>query len=188
MAGSNRMHVAAAIALLALFGIGFTNTATAASAKEIDLRTDVALARFYDEVSTGKAFLENAKAILVFPYVIKAGIGIGGEYGEGALRIGGKTVEYYKTVSGSIGLQLGAQSKTIIVVFLDEEALAKFRSTSSTGWEVGVNGSVNLMKTGAGGSIDITNVEDPIVGFVLTNRGLMFNMTLEGSKFVKIDR
>ena len=115
-----------------------------------------------------------------------AGIGIGGEYGEGALRIGGKTADYYSTAAASIGLQRGAQAKTVIILFLQQEALDNFRN--SKGWEAGVDGSVALVKVGAGGSIDTTNIKDPIIGFVIGQKGLMFNVTLEGAKFTKIVR
>ena len=120
----------------------------------------------------------------MFPSVIKAGFVAGGEYGEGALRIRGKTVDYYNTAAASFGFQLGAQAKTIILVFLDKGALESFRN--SQGWEAGVDGSVALVTIGAGGSIDSSNVRDPIVGFVFNNKGLMYNLTLEGSKFTKI--
>lgn len=162
------------------------HTATAASAQEIDIKVDAALERFYKEVGSGKEFVKNADGVLVFPSVVKAGLGIGGEYGEGALRIDGKTVEYYSTAAGSIGFQLGVQSKAVILVFLDKDALEKFRNSS--GWEAGVDGSVALIKIGAGGSIDTSNLKDPIVAFVMTNKGLMYNLTLEGSKFTKIVR
>ena len=130
--------------------------------------------------------MRTAKGVLVFPKVYKAGIGIGGEYGEGALRIGGKTVDYYNTVAASIGFQLGAQAKTIILVFMERDALKKFRA--SEGWEVGVDGSVAIIDIGAGGTIDSTSIKDPIVGFVLSQKGLMFNLTLEGSKFTKLEK
>jgi lipid-binding SYLF domain-containing protein len=118
--------------------------------------------------------------------VLKAGVGFGGEYGEGALRIDGKTVDYYNTVAGSFGLQFGAQAKTIILVFLDDEALKRFRE--SNGWRAGVDGSVALITIGEGGNIDTTKARDPIVGFVIGQKGLMYNLTLEGSKFTKIDK
>ena len=162
------------------------NTAAAASADEIDIKVDAALERFCKEISSGKKFLKVAKGVLVFPRVIKAGFGIGGEYGEGALRIAGKTVDYYSTAAASIGFQLGAQSKTIILVFLKKEALKRFRNSS--GWEIGVDGSVALVTIGTGGSIDTTNIKEPIVGFVFGNKGLMYNLTLEGSKITKLNR
>ncbi len=161
-------------------------TSYAKSAKEIDVRVDTALERFNNDIKGGKEFLKTAKGVLVFPSVIKAGIGIGGEYGEGALRINGKTVDYYSTAAASIGFQLGAQSKTVIVVFMQADALKKFRASS--GWEAGVDGSVALIELGAGGSIDTTNIKRPIVGFVFGNKGLMYNLTLEGSKYTKIVR
>ena len=183
---SIRILVAVAVVGLVALYSGFASEALAASAEEINLKADATLERFYKEVGSGKSFVENAEAVLVFPSVIKAGIGIGGEYGEGALRIDGKTVEYYSTAAGSFGFQLGVQSKAVILVFLDKAALDKFRN--SAGWEAGVDGSVSLIKIGAGGSIDTTNLKDPVVAFVLSNKGLMYNLTLEGSKFTKIVR
>lgn len=161
-------------------------TASAKSATEIDIGVDVTLEQFASDIKGGKEFLKSAKGVLVFPSVIKAGFGIGGEYGEGALRIGGKTVDYYSTAAASIGLQLGAQSKRIIIVFMQEDALNKFRA--SKGWEAGVDGSVALVDLGVGGTIDTTNIKSPIAGFVFGNKGLMYNLTLEGSKYTKIVR
>ena len=172
--------------LLMILGTAFLDTASAASAQEIDIKVNAAIKRFCKEVGSGKEFLENAKGVLVFPSVIKAGFGIGGEYGEGALRIAGKTVDYYNTAAASIGFQLGAQSKTVILVFLDKGALKDFRKSS--GWEAGVDGSVALVTLGTGGSIDTSNIRDPIVGFIFSNKGLMYNLTLEGSKFTKLKR
>jgi lipid-binding SYLF domain-containing protein len=154
--------------------------------KAIDVAVDVTLEQFKKDIKGGDEFLKSAKGVLVFPSVIKAGIGIGGEYGEGALRIGGKTVDYYSTAAASIGFQLGIQSKRIILVFMQDGALKKFRE--SKGWEAGVDGSVALIELGAGGTIDTTTIKDPIIGFVFGNKGLMFNLTLEGSKYTKIVR
>ena len=162
------------------------HNAAAASAREIDIEVDAALQRFYNQVDTAKAFAQQAAGVLVFPSVIKAGFGLGGEYGEGALRMGGKTVEYYSTAAASIGFQVGAQAKTVILVFLDKAALKNFRH--APGWEAGVDGSVALVKWGVGRSLDTTNIQDPIVGFVFGNKGLMYNLTLEGSKFTKLKR
>jgi lipid-binding SYLF domain-containing protein len=174
------------LALSILTGTICGNQAMAASAKEIDIRVDAALEKFKKEVGGGEEFLKNAEGVLVFPKVIKAGLGIGGEYGEGALRISGKTVDYYSTAAASIGFQLGAQSKTVILVFLEKDALKNFRKSS--GWEIGVDGSVALITLGAGGSIDTTNIQEPIVGFVFGNKGLMYNLSLEGSKITKLAR
>jgi lipid-binding SYLF domain-containing protein len=162
------------------------NISQAKSAKEIDIQVDVALEKFEKDVKGGKEFLKSSKGVLVFPSVIKAGLVVGGEYGEGAMRINGKTVNYYSTAAASFGFQLGAQSKTVILVFMEDKALKGFRDSS--GWEAGVDGSVALIELGAGGSIDSTNIKDPIVGFVFGNKGLMYNLTLEGSKFTKLVR
>ncbi len=160
--------------------------ALAASAFEIDTRVDAALDRFVDEVDGGDRFLEAAEGVLVFPKVLKVGVGIGGETGEGALRVDGETVQYYRTSAGSIGLQLGAQSKAIFLLFMSEDSLAQFQT--SNGWKIGGDASVNLIKVGAAGAVDTQSIEDPIIGFVLTNKGLMYNLTLEGTKVSPINR
>lgn len=169
-----------------ILGFISPNPALAATAKEIDVSVDVAIDRLYKEVHGSNDLVNKSKGILVFPKVYKAGLGIGGEYGEGALRINGKTVDYYNTAAASIGFQLGAQVKTVILVFMKESTLKDFRK--SEGWEAGVDGSVALITLGMGDSLDTTNVKDPIVGFILGQKGLMYNLTLEGSKFTKLDK
>lgn len=183
-----RLYAAAvpAVCLSIMFGCILTTQSYAATAKEIDVSVDVALKRFQNEIKGGKEFIKSAKGVLVFPRVYKAGFVIGGEYGEGALRIGGKTVDYYNTVAGSWGLQIGAQKKTVILAFMTAQALKDFRNSS--GWKAGVDGSVALVTVGAGEAIDSTNIKDPIVGFVFGQKGLMANLTLEGSKFTKMDK
>ena len=178
-----QLLTAGALLLSMLLAAG---NAWSTSAYEIDVRVDSLLKRFVKEVGAGQEFLDAAKGVLVFPRVIKAGIGIGGEYGEGALRIDGETVQYYSTAAASIGFQFGAQSKAIFVLFMTEASMAKFRR--SDGWKAGVDGSISLIKVGAAGAIDSQNASDPIIGFVLTNKGLMYNLTLEGTKISKIDR
>ena len=153
---------------------------------EIDTSVDVALEQFKADIKGGDEFLQSAKGVLVFPKVIKAGFIVGGSYGEGALRIGGKTVDYYNTVAASFGFLAGAQSVRVIIVFMQEEALKKFRE--SKGWEAGVDGSVTLVNVGAAGTIDTTTIKDPIVGFVFGNKGLMADLSLAGSKYTKIVR
>lgn len=178
--------VAALMGAMVVMSGWLSTPASAATAREIDVSVDVALERFEKEVKGSKAFLESSKGVLVFPKVLKAGVGFGGEYGEGALRIDGKTVDYYNTAAGSFGLQFGAQAKTIILLFLDADALKRFQE--SEGWKAGVDGSVALVTLGAGGDIDTTKMKEPIVGFVFGQKGLMYNLTLEGSKFTKLDK
>lgn len=165
---------------------GTTVTAQAASAREIDVRIDDALDRFYRKVNGADALVRQARGVLVFPRVFKAGIGLGGEYGEGALRVGGKTVDYYNTVAASYGLQLGAQKKSIIILFMEQGALDQFRHSS--GWKVGVDASVALIKVGAEGNIDTATINKPIIGFVIGQKGLMYDLSLEGTKITKLDK
>ena len=160
--------------------------AQAASKTEIDIEVKQALKRFKKDVGAADEYLKIAKGVLIFPSVFKAGFGIGGEYGEGAMQINGKTIDYYSTAAASIGFQLGAQTKTIIMIFTDSKALNKFRK--SDGWEAGVDGSVALVELGAATTIDTNSIKDPIIAFVFNNKGLMYNLSLEGSKFTKIVR
>jgi lipid-binding SYLF domain-containing protein len=119
--------------------------------------------------------------MLVFPRVLKGGAGFGGEYGEGAFRVKNKTVDYHSMLQGSFRLQLGGEVKTVYLVFLDDEAMKRFRE--GEGRKAGVDGSVSLVTLGAGGTIDTNNMKDPIVAFVLGQKGLMYNLSLEGTKF-----
>jgi len=162
----------------------FSSVAKAVTAQEIDVSVDVALDRFKNEVSGANEFLANAKGVLVIPNVIRVGFVLGGEYGEGALLVDGKTVDYYSLAAGSLGLQIGAQSKNIVIVFMDENALMKFRD--SLGWRAGIDGSIALVDQGAGASVDTGNLQHPIVGFIFGVKGLMVNLSLEGSKFTKL--
>lgn len=172
--------------LLITMAMVFTSSALAASADEINSRSDEALQAFKQQVDGADVFLGQAAGYLVFPKVYKVGIGVGAESGEGVLRVGGQTVAYYRTTSGSVGLQLGAQAKSIVIAFMTREALDKFRK--SEGWKVGVDGSVALVDIGVGKTIDSQNVKDPVVGFIFGSKGLMYNLTLEGSKFTKLDK
>lgn len=160
--------------------------ARAESGPDIDAAVDLTLSKFFREYGYSRDLANRAAAILVFPNVIKAGIGVGGEYGEGALRVGRRTAAYYNLVSASFGFQLGAQSRSIVIMFMTEGALGKFRRTK--GWEVGVDGSVTLVNVGAAGTIDTTNLKSDTIGFVFGAKGLMYNLSLEGSKISRIER
>lgn len=171
-----------------VFSLGtvLSNQVFAKSAKEIDILVEAAMERFRNEVKGSDEFLKSAKGVLIIPGVIKGGLVIGGEYGEGALMIDGKTVDYYSTAAASYGFQLGGQKKDIMLIFIQEDALKSFRNSS--GWKAGVDGSVALVNIGTGASIDTTKINEPIVGFVFGQKGLMYNLTLEGSKFSKLKR
>ncbi len=156
----------------------------AKTAKEINGEVNEALKLFYQHVKGGEKFLDASKGVLVIPDVVKAGLGVGGQYGEGALRIGGKTVEYYSIAGGSAGLQIGAQKLNLILVFTQDEALKKFRASS--GWKAGVDASVAFVDVGAEKSLDTTKMKEPIVGFVFGQKGAMAAATVEGAKFTKL--
>jgi lipid-binding SYLF domain-containing protein len=165
----------------------FSTTASyAGSAREIDTSVNVALERFYKQVKGAEVFAKSAKGMLILPGVVKAGLGVAGEYGEGALRVGGKTVDYYNIVGGSYGLTIGAEKKDIIIAFMTDEVLKKFRG--SAGWEAGVDGNVALYDIGAGARLDTTTMKDAIVGFVFDAKGFMADASLKGSKFTKLDK
>lgn len=160
--------------------------AKAATAQSIDIDVDATLQQFYTKVPGSRDLVERAAGVLVFPSVVKAGIGVGAEYGEGSLLIRGRTVAYFNTLSGSIGFQLGVQSRSVIILFMTEDAVNRFRRTK--GWKIGVDGSVTIVTVGAGGSLDSNQIKNPVLAFILDAKGLMYNLTLEGTKISKIDR
>ncbi len=159
---------------------------SAASKDEIDAEVKQALQEFRNHTSAGAELSGKAAGMLVFPNVIKAGIGVGGEFGEGALVVKGKTVGYYNIAAASIGFQLGAQSRSQIVLFMNDKVLGKFRN--SQGWKAGLDGSVALATLGAGGAIDTETAKQPIIGFIFSNKGLMYNLTFEGSKITRVSK
>jgi len=181
-----KQRIAGISLLLMLTPFLFSNTAMAAPAQEIDAKVDATLKIFRTQVPGADQYLSVAKGVLVFPSVFRAGVGIGGEYGEGALRIDGKTVEYWSTASASIGFTFGAQSKSLILIFLDAAELIKFRH--SEGWRAGIDGSVAFVEWGASENVDTINTKDPILGFAFGNKGLMANVALEGSKFILLNK
>ena len=125
-----------------------------------------------------------AEGVLVMPDVLKVGLIVGGEYGEGALRVGGKTVSYYNLASGSVGLQIGGQATDFVILFMTDEALKQFQA--GNGWEVGVDGNVALVHFGGGERLDLIRMHDPIIGFVFDVKGLMVDISLKGAKFSKV--
>lgn len=174
------------ISLALITGMISVTTSSAKTAQEINSEVNAALELFLQQVKGGKEFINAAKGVLIIPNIVKVGVGVGGEYGEGTLRIGGKTVDYYRIAAGSVGLQLGAQKTNLILVFKQDGALNNFRKSS--GWKVGVDGSVAFTDIGAGKSVDTVNIKDPIVAFVYGQRGLMAGATIEGAKFSKLAR
>lgn len=188
------LKTAASLAVTGLSLAGCTTTATTTATPgmtdsdkrrhEIDAAVSATLSRLETIVPGSHELVAKASGVLVFPSVIAAGFWIGGQYGEGALRFSDATPEYYSLGSLSFGLQIGAQSKAIIFLFMTPEALDKFRS--SEGWRAGADASVAVLKVGANGNLDVGAASGPVMAFVLTNAGLMANLTLEGTKITHL--
>lgn len=160
-------------------------TDVAAKRQQINAGVEGALSRLYGSVSGSRELAQRSQGILVFPRVLSAGLVVGGEYGEGSLRSRGQTVGYYSTASASVGLTAGGQSKAVIIMFMTPEAYNKF--VSSKGWTAGADANVALAKIGANGQLDTLTSQQPVVGFVQTNAGLMFDASINGAKISKLD-
>ncbi len=182
--GNNSFRFIFVAALILFTLLIHTAESRADSAREIDVSADVALDRFHREVEGAVEFSKIAKGLLIVPNVIKAGFIIGAEYGEGALRINGKTVDYYTMAAGSFGFLIGAQKKDIIIAFMTDYALEQFRTGS--GWEAGVDGNIAAINVGGGTRIDTNTVKDSIVAFIFDVKGLMADISLKGSKFTRM--
>lgn len=172
--------------LITVMSVFLSSNLLAKTAREIDVAVDVAIERFHKQVIGAKELIAASKGMLVMPNVVKGAFIVGGEYGEGALRVGGETVGYYNTISGSIGFQIGGEAKDIILLFMTDDAIKQFRASS--GWEAGVDGNVALITIGAGERVDTTTSKDPIVGFVFDAKGLIADISLKGAKFTKLNK
>ena len=172
------------LSLFLLLSLNFSQTTSARNSNEIDASIESALDRFSEEVQGSQGYLDGARGILVIPRMIKAGVVLGMEYGEGALIVDDIKVQYYRAFSTSLGIQLGVGAKDLVILFFDDEAMDDF--LYSSGWQAGVDGAVALWTMGAGGSIDTTESQDPIVGFVFGHKGIIAGVSFEGTKFTKI--
>ena len=159
--------------------------AAAASAAELSRDANQALQSLYAKVPAAKTIGAKAQAILVFPKITKAGLGIGGQYGDGALLKGGKAVAYYNTSGISSGLQAGAQTYGYAMFFMNDAALKSLDSTQ--GFEVGVGPTVVVMDEGKAKSTTTTTMKDDIYAFIFSQQGLMAGLGLQGNKITKID-
>lgn len=181
-----RRSLALAACLLLLGNLALPGVSYAKTAQEIDAGVDAALARFDQQVTGGANFLATAERVLVLPDVVKAAFVIGGQYGEGALRVGGSTNGYYSIAGGSWGASIGIQKKDLIIVFRDRAALQQFKDSS--GWQVGVDGAATLVNVGVGADVSTMQINQPIVAFVVGQRGLMFDVSLQGAKISKLNK
>ncbi|NTX29105.1 hypothetical protein HT746_18535 [Burkholderia pyrrocinia] len=193
MQKSLAMKAAAAVMLGSLALAGCTTTpdrpetasASASKRQSIDASVNATLSRLYSTVPGSRELVAKSRGVLVFPNVLQAGFIVGGQSGNGALRVGGSTVGYYNTSSLSVGLQAGAQSKAIVFLFMTQDALDSFRK--SDGWAAGADASVAVVKVGANGAVDTTTATAPVEVLVLTNAGLMGDLSVNGTKVTKLN-
>ncbi|HKU86258.1 MAG TPA: YSC84-related protein [Casimicrobiaceae bacterium] len=156
----------------------------AAARAEINAEADATLSRLYQAAPDARNLVARADGVLIFPDVNKVSFIVGGQHGDGVLRVDGKPTRYYTISGGSIGYQAGAQSKAVVLLFLTPDALANFRN--SNGWTAGVNATVAVAKIGANGTLDTTTARQPVVQFVLNNAGLMAGVSVQGTKITPI--
>jgi lipid-binding SYLF domain-containing protein len=163
---------------------GAPTSAVAASAAAINRDAANALADLYRQTPAAKALARQAKAILVFPSVVKGGLLIGGEYGQGVLRQGEKALGYFEIAAVSYGLQAGAQSFSYVLFFMTDSSVQYAKE--SKGWEFGVGPSVVVLDEGMAKTVTTTTARDDIYAFVFGQQGLMAGVGLKGSKITRI--
>jgi lipid-binding SYLF domain-containing protein len=170
---------------LAIVALASSGASVAASQAQIDTRVSQTLLYFNTINSENKALGEKAAGMLVFPRVTKGGIGVGGEFGEGALQVNGKTVGYYRLGAASVGATLGLAKHSEIIMFMTQDSLDKF--ISSKGWSVGADAGITVVSAGASGTYDTQTQQKPILGFIFAEKGLIADLSFEGSKISKIN-
>lgn len=162
------------------------NQTLAASAAEINRDVNAALKTLFAKSPSAKTLSEKAKGILLFPSITKAGFIVGGQYGEGALRVGGKTVGYYSTVAASYGLQAGIQKFGYALFFMTDSALKYL--DKSDGWEIGTGPSIVIVDVGAAKALTTTTGKSDVYAFFFSQRGLMAGLGLQGTKVTRINK
>ena len=175
------------LALVLGFTFVFSLLAAVSYAKtkgEINASVKAGMNRFKKEIKGSTEYLKGAKGVLVMPGITKAGFVVGGKYGQGALLVGGKTVDYYSLAEGSVGWQIGAEKYDMVILFMTDEVLKKFRSSEN--WEAGVDAEITLITTGAEASVETLRSQHPIAGFIFSQKGLMGGVSIKGAKFTKI--
>jgi lipid-binding SYLF domain-containing protein len=175
------MMAVTGLTLLALIASAPTFARTKA---EIDASANSAVARFYAPNPQHKELAGKAAGILIFGRVTKGGAGVAGEFGEGVLRVNGKTVNYYSVTSASVGVTLGVAHHSEVILFMTPDSLDKFQKSGD--WSVGADTSFALVKQGSGGQYDTATLGKPILGFIFHEKGLLGDLSFEGSKITKI--
>jgi len=142
------------------------------------------LQTFYTKFKGGEELIKKANGYLVFPQIYKAGLVVGGEYGEGALVQQGSIIDYYKMYSTSVGLQAGAQKRSLLILFLTQEALNNFVNREE--WKVGIDGGIAVMNWSTGTDLSTVDIKKDTIAIPFSNVGVMANISLEGTVFQKI--
>ena len=158
--------------------------ALAASASEIDRSATLALTTLYQTTPGSKALANKAKGILIFPSIVKGGFIVAGQYGDGALRRGRRTIGYYRSVSASVGFQAGAQSFGYVLFFMDNDSLNYLQT--SDGWELGSGPSLVILDKGFGKNLSTTTLQKGVYAYIFGQKGLMGGVGIQGSKITKI--
>ena len=185
-----KKRILSVLGVFLVLAIGCTTTGPSSGdpdtrRRSIDAGVDNALAQLFMQVEGSEQLVGRARGVLVFPSVMEAGFIVGASRGQGALRIGGKTVSYHATTSGSFGLQAGAQSTAVFLLFMTDDALRRFQNSS--GWTVGADASVTLISVGATAQVTTATAQQPVIGYVLSNRGLMAGISLDGARITRLD-
>lgn len=178
------IFLAGALATAALSSSLFVGSALAASTEDLDKDSDQALQILYKSNPAAEAISKKARAVLVFPNIVKAGLVFGGAYGEGELKIGSKVDGYYNSVTASWGLQAGAQSYGYVVFLMNDKALDYLRT--SEGWEIGVGPTVVLVDQGVAKNLSTSTLKDDAYAFIFDQQGLMAGVSIEGTKISRI--
>jgi lipid-binding SYLF domain-containing protein len=176
--------MATILATAALTTVGLTAPAYAASEADLNKDSDQALQTLYKLHPFAQRLSHNAKAILIFPNVVKAGLIFGGAYGEGELQKGSTIDGYYNSVTGSWGLQAGAQSYSYVVFLMSDKAVRYVRNTH--GWEIGVGPTVVIVDEGKAKNLSSSTLKDDAYAFIFGQQGLMAGVSLEGTKISRI--
>jgi len=178
------MKLKALIAGLTMLVLIASAPSFALTKAQIDARADRALAHFYKLNPKHKELAGKAAGILIFGRVTKGGAGVAGEFGEGALRINGATADYYSVASASVGLTLGVARHSEVILFMTQDALEKFRKSEN--WSAGADTSFAVVSKGSGGQYDSATLNKPVLGFIFGEKGLIGDLSFEGSKITKI--
>jgi lipid-binding SYLF domain-containing protein len=174
------------LAAAAIVSISVMNQASAATAEDLDKDSRQALQTLYKSEPTAEKLSRMAKGILVFPNIVKAGLVFGGSYGEGELIQGPKVVDYYNSVTGSWGLQAGAQSYGYAVFLMTDKAIKYIKDTK--GWEIGVGPTVVAVDEGVAKNLSTSSLKDDAYAFIFSQQGLMAGVSIEGTKISQINR